>query len=431
MSDRPPIVRVSPNSLKVFVAAGVEAADTLVMPAGIAPLELARMRAGFEAALVRIQEAEASGAPQPFAVDHGPTSLLQAFLAERAAEEATELVNKGALEPLGDGGYEAKFDHHDWTGWVGQVFSWWRQLLDKHAFVTPSDVPEARPDLRRIALLGDWGTGLYGAPVCATTIQHQARHDLLLHLGDVYYAGRPKEVEERFLNLWPKVPNALSRAVNSNHEMYAGGHGFFEKTLPAFGQASSCFAIETDHFVLVGLDTGYDEHDLHGGQDSWLDGLVARAESSGRKVVLFSHHQPFSAFERDGAALVAKLKPLLERKAIFAWYWGHEHRMVLYDRHPAWGLYPRLVGHSGFPYFRDDVSSFARSATNSDGSAWYRVERPGIPGALLLDGDNVYVGEDPARYGPQGFMSLEIDGGSIHETVHAPDGTVLREQTIA
>jgi hypothetical protein len=60
----------------------------------------------------------------------------------------------------------------------------------------------------RVGLLGHWGTRLYGAPVSVRSIERDGRYDLLLHLGEVYYSGTEKEVQELFLDRWPKVPGA-------------------------------------------------------------------------------------------------------------------------------------------------------------------------------------------------------------------------------
>ena len=176
--------------------------------------------------------------------------------------------------------------------------------------------------------MADWGTGLYGAPVCAQSIEKDPKPvDLLLHLGDIYYSGTQSEVHTRFLEKWPKRPNALSRACNANHEMYTGGEGYFRFVLPAFGQPASYFALQNDNWLLVGLDTVYEDHDLAFEQGAWLERLI---ESGGnRKVVVFSHHQPFSLLDKQGPKLVTKLGRLLAQKKIFAWYWGHEHRCVL------------------------------------------------------------------------------------------------------
>lgn len=425
-----PQILVAPHNLRLFASMSREAADPASPPGGVTPVQLAQMRAGLDAALMKIDDAAAADKPMPFAVDHGPTSLLQSFLAEQSVIDVEGFVDKGQLLLRPDGSFEAKFDErNDMVGWARSFFSWWRRCLDKHPFLPPPTTVTQSSSIQRIALLGDWGTGLYGAPVCAASIERSEQPDLVLHLGDVYYSGQPREVDERFLALWPRLPGATHRALNSNHEMYAGGHGYFEKILPAFEQSSSCFAIATDHFLLVGLDTGYDEHDLHGDQLAWLQQLVSKAD--GRKVVLFSHHQPFSIFEKQGKKLLEKLRPLLNGKKIFAWYWGHEHRMMVYDAHPAWGLHGRLVGHGGFPYFRDDVTALRSVGKNdADESGWYRVEGQNGLGARLLDGINPWITENSALYGPHGYMTLELDGNRIHERVHSPSGEVLLEQTI-
>jgi hypothetical protein len=279
-------------------------------------------------------------------------------------------------------------------------------------------------------MMGDWGTGLYGAPVCADTIGKDPKGcGLLLHLGDVYYSGTEKEVAERFLALWPQVPGATSRALNSNHEMYTGGHAYFNQTLHQFGQASSCFAWRNDHWLLVGLDSAYLDHDLGMGQAEWLEGLVAGA--GGRKVVLFTHHQPFSLVEKQGPKLVDKLAGLLDDRRIFAWYWGHEHRCVIYDPHPAWGLHGRCIGHGGYPYFRTKPPG-AELARQTGDVAWYRLRaRNLIPAGFLLDGPNPYVPGHEQRYGPNGYAALEFQGDHLVEAIHAPDGMEVFRQELA
>ena len=140
------------------------------------------------------------------AVDQSTASLLQSYLAERAAE-------KKSATPAPAGGLEAKFDDNDILGWVGSFFTWWRGIR-KHDWLPPPSEPEEFSTSLRVAVLGDWGTGLYGAPVCSDSIQKDSKpYGLLLHLGDVYYSGTEKEVAERFLALWPNLPGARSRSL--------------------------------------------------------------------------------------------------------------------------------------------------------------------------------------------------------------------------
>ena len=356
------------------------------------------------------------------AVEHPTASLLQSFLAERTAEV-------GSAEQAPAGGLEAKFDDHDIFGWVGSFFTWW-QGIRKHDWLAPPPGPEGFGNSLRVAILGDWGTGLYGAPVCSDSIRKDAkRYGLLLHLGDVYYSGTEKEVAERFLALWPNVPGATSRALNSNHEMYTGGHAYFNQTLHQFGQTSSCFACQNEHWLLVGLDSAYHDQDLAMNQAEWLEGLIAAAGT--RKVVLFTHHQPYSLVEKQGAKLVERLSGLLEDRRLFAWYWGHEHRCVVYDVHPTWRVLGRCIGHSGYPYFRTKPAG-AELAQEGSNYTWYRLPaRNLVPGGFLLDGPNSYVPGQEQRYGPNGYAVLEFEGEHLAEEIRAPDGTPIFRQELA
>lgn len=344
-------------------------------------------------------------------------SLLQTYLAREAAR-------KGNLEPLSSGGLEAKFDSHDIAGWMGSFFTWWKKIRP-HGLVPAAPNPEPFADKARLAILGDWGTGLYGAPVCANSIARDPKpYQMVFHLGDVYYSGDDDEIRERFLQFWPKIDGVIGRALNANHEMYTGGKAYFGLALPRLKQKASYWALQNDSWTLVGLDSAYADHDLAGSQPTWLRKILVK--SGDRKTILFTHHQPYSLFETQGPKLIAKLAPLLDANEIFAWYWGHEHRCVLYEKHPVWGLHGRCVGHSGFPYFRDDFGS------RTNNLAWNRVEgRNLVPAGEVLDGPNPYIAGHESDYGPNGYLTLEFDGPHLHEIVHDADGTPLRDTTLA
>lgn len=382
-----------------------EAAQNVEDPAIIADLS---------AVLAELEQAQSD--PDVFAsADDRMASLAQSYLARKAAAKPEGVVATEA-------GLEAKFDSNDVLGWAGSLLDWVKGLR-KHDFIDEGGVPQPLTNQARIALLSDWGTGMYGAPACADSIEGDGDFDVLLHLGDVYYSGDVDEVQERFLKFWPNVPRALNRALNANHEMYSGGNGYFDHILPAFGQAASYFALRNDYWLLVGLDTGYSEHELHGAQAEWLMDLVAQA--GGRKVVLFSHHHPYSLYEKQGNKLVTQLAPLLQDRRIYAWYWGHEHRCVVHDPHPAWGLRGRCVGHSGFPYFRDEFDHPLAQP------GWQEV--PGknlVPAARVLDGPNRYLGGKAAKYGPNGYVVLEFDGDQLRERYLNPDGSQLPSPTV-
>ena len=322
--------------------------------------------------------------------------------------------------------FEVKFSSADWLGYMLSFFTW-IEGLDRAA--CPPAPPVAAPIANnfRLGVIGDWGTGLYGAPVCAASIASDTDgYDLLLHLGDVYYTGLREEMEERFEKFWPKLPpGAIGRSLNGNHEMYSGGHGYFETLLPYLGQSSSYFAYQNDYWTLIMLDSAYNEP--FGGQEgdffqdemTWFDRIVLAADT--RKIVLFTHHQPYTLLDpNQGPRVVNWLSKYLEAKRIFAWYWGHEHRCLLYDPHGAWGVHGRCVGHGGFPENRVDLSN--APFTEELGSQWRRVEGTGaIPGAYVLDTANLYIPTFETLFSPHGFVRLEFNGDRLTEYVRAPD----------
>ena len=405
-----------------------QAPERLIQPSAfestLDAVEETEMRAELSVAMGVLEEETARQGPGVMAaVPNQLASLMQS----RMLEEPPPGDPMVLAAPAEETAFEVKYDEHDILGWVGSVFTWWRKIVPE-PWKTPPDKPEPIGNGRRLrlAMMADWGTGLYGAPVCAQSVEADSRaFDLVLHLGDIYYSGTQSEVHARFLDKWPKRPEALHRACNGNHEMYTGGEGYFRVLLPAFKQPSSYFAFQNDFWVLVGLDSAYADHDLAGDQAAWLERIVQAAGD--RRVVLFSHHQPYSLFDSQGPKLVKKLGALLPHKKIFAWYWGHEHRCVLFDPHPAWGTLGRCIGHGGYPYFRDDLSAYP-----ADGPGWRRIEAKNlVPGAVVLDAPNPYVEGEADKYGANGYVTLEFDERRLNEVIHAPDGAVLRQRQLS
>jgi hypothetical protein len=240
-----------------------------------------------------------------------------------------------------------------------------------------------------------------------------------MHLGDVYYSGEDSEMKTRFLDMWPNVQGALSRGLNGNHEMYTGGKAYFDAALRHFRQPASYFALQNNHWLLACLDTAYADHDLAGDQASWLTNLIAQAGD--RKVLLFSHHQPFSLMDIQGPKLVQKLQMHLTGGRIYAWYWGHEHHCVVYDPHPTWGLRGRCIGHSGFPEFRKTDWGPAPALLT-----WHRMnETSDSPGGSVLDGRNEYIEGHETEYVPHGYVTLEFENSTVTEIMHQANGTPI------
>src|SRR4051812_36538646 len=148
------------------------------------------------------------------------TSNLQTFITLQAEQ-------KGRLAASASNTLEAKFDERDILGWAGSFFTWWQKL---HPFdwKTPG-APEQLPESFRLALFGDWATGLYGAPKVAESIAGDKEgYRVVLHLGDTYYSGTGDEIKDRLIKFWPKVAGAIICKLNGTPEMYTGGRAYFE-----------------------------------------------------------------------------------------------------------------------------------------------------------------------------------------------------------
>ena len=364
------------------------------------------------------------------AILHTPQNELAARLQTLLVNHATAAGQVGTLQPpqtvktpTGDsfapGVLFVKFDNDDLAGWLQMA----PELIfkpPKAAWIDPPTVPETIADDARIAVFGDWGTGMYGAPAIAQTIAGLDRCDVVLHVGDTYYSGAENEVHARLVGNWPKRPaGTVNRALNGNHEMYSGGKGYFQALGDFFQQPASCFAMQNSRWILACLDTSYEDFDLDAKQVAWLRSIVDGAGT--RKLILFSHHQPFSQLDDQGPRLQVALADLLSKQRIHAWFWGHEHRLVLYDPHPSWGLKGRCIGHGGFPGFRDDLPG-----AHGDLYQWLILPaQPHVPGARLLDGPNFWIPRDTEGFSPHGYVFLEFDGDTLWEIYRTPNNIGL------
>ena len=381
----------------------------------------AALMAQFGEALRALEDAEHDTSPR---VLHSPQNPLAARLQSALAEQSLD------LSPLSEGGNELKFDEvTDPFGWLWSVIRDWNN--DHHPIRRPASAdPVAVPDDFKMVLFADWATGLYGAPKVRDTIASMpGRVDLLMHLGDTYYAGSEKEMRQRLLGYWPKRLDAVNRALNGNHEMYSGGWAYFDVVLPHFTQPASYFSMQNTHWLLIALDTAHTNFNIDAEQAAWLKETIAR-HATDRKVMLFSHHQIFSQLDHQGMDLTMSVASLLQEKQIDYWYWGHEHRCVFYDKHDGFDVRARCIGNGGMPQARGRVPTLPATEPQGDYS-WRRVEKKGgVPGALVLDGPNPYITGHESRYSPHGFVAVHLQGAAAHEKCLLPDGTAVWDKPL-
>jgi Calcineurin-like phosphoesterase len=297
---------------------------------------------------------------------------------------------------------------------------------------TPATIEIA--DTVTIALLGDWGGNNKAAQDVASSARDKmGAGGIMVHLGDVYYAGTNESgwierdyQQTNFLTPWPwPETQGKSFALNSNHDMYAHGTGYFNTALtsPIFASQNRCsyFALYNDRFRIVGLDTAYFDPEQTGWngfmkgslgptgagtQAQFLNEQAHAAAAAGQQLILLTHHNGL-AYD-DSATLsplwdqvITQLAPLAGGTVI--WYWGHEHMGVVYaDRKDASGITirPRCCGHSCIPWG-------VATGLNARGVEWYEK-------TVLRPGNDYFVAN--------GFATVALDNSSISETFYRQDG---------
>lgn len=231
----------------------------------------------------------------------------------------------------------------------------------------------------RVALAGDWASGTDEAVSVANHIASFDPH-YTIHLGDVYYVGGRNETGENFLGIdnphnhyqpcrWP-AGSLGAFALNGNHEMYALGKAYFDEMLPTLGalkdgrpegQRASFFCLENEHWRIIALDTGYlsigvpvleyfwpPDCGLPAAVLQWLRKIV---NGDRRATILLSHHNPFSRYDTSYPRQAVQLKEFFAEHPVL-WFWGHEHRFVIYKEYRvADGISAlgRCIGHGGMP----------------------------------------------------------------------------------
>ncbi len=334
---------------------------------------------------------------RPFIPEDQVLSLMQSAIDEFMPEET--LATAGPFDPSD-------------PGWASVVVEKLKAFFrGKHKFIehtSPTSFHLPLPEKAVVALYSDWGTGEETARRVMRQIAAQSPSHAI-HLGDVYYSGTTQEIQRRFLDVidaeGPPPATCKYLAMNSNHEMYSGGHAYFDLTLKTrFQQEASYFNLRNAHWQVIGLDSGYEDHGLKDPQRDWL---AAQLNTAGTRNVLLTHHQLFSPFESRAfdRKLHAKVEALLPK--VFAWFWGHEHKAIVYGLHK--GIRARCIGHGAIP---EEVPYGAPKFPDVPIQAM--DERVGP------DGDDMH-----------GFALLRFDGPKLHVDYIDELGTTWFQEDLA
>lgn len=313
----------------------------------------------------------------------------------------------------------------------------WIKCLLEYVSSHPVDFPVAPPGAAiyplqgsgdiKIALAGDWGTNNPPSVSVAGYIK-SANPDYSIHLGDVYYAGDPKDELANLVDLWPSG-RIGTFTLNSNHEMYCGGVGYFQviRKQKFMNQGFSYFALHNNDWLIIGLDTAYWGHnqsflyedgyisddDLKPKgtvQRDWLEHLLGDPAHARKRLMILTHHDGFDvevgqAKEKDLFQVITKL---IGNTRDCLWYWGHVHAAIAYKPIQLADnifLRARCVGHGGVPYLPfGELSKYGTSRYSID---WAEQEKAttGNPLRAL-----------------NGYMILTLNGRRITEEFYDENG---------
>ncbi|HET9210195.1 MAG TPA: metallophosphoesterase [Thermoanaerobaculia bacterium] len=311
-----------------------------------------------------------------------------------------------------------------------------KKEIPYRASTGPDDpAPLPMPENATVALIADWGTG---TPEARALLEKVAAHkpDVLIHLGDVYYSGTEGENMRYLLAL---VNEVLGRGpdhpvpvfnLTGNHDMYSGGDAFYAMldqlnqpplAPPEQLQTNSFFSLRSSGWQILGMDTGLHDSDvfdvatdltyLEDSELAWHKHQIATA--GGRRTILLSHHQLFSAFSPIGPQdngdrslnprLYGQFQDVLGE--VEAWLWGHEHNLEIYA--PYAGLKRgRCIGHSAVPVF----------VTQQPYKSCVGDKIPLLPANPAVPGVPVMLGTTGGVYN-HGYVILKLDDASKTATV--------------
>jgi len=339
------------------------------------------------------------------------------------------------------------------VAWIPHVAKYW--FGKKHHFrdyTTPgkgNGIYEIG-ERANISVVGDWGTGTDEAEYVAASVK-KSNPDFTIHLGDVYFVGDVSEIRENFLGektgpyspvKWP-MGSKGGFSLSGNHEMYARGNGYYGTVLPKMGlkesgeewgggQWASFFCLQNKHWRIIAIDTAYNSTKFDWGRVpgigrsklvrtsvrfkprctlppalmKWLSETV-NPDGDNRGLILLSHHGPQSSFGEWYQIPSRQLAQTIHRPVI--WFWGHEHKLAIYDKYAVAGgipSYGRCVGHGGMPVERGKLPDI-------DECRW-----------LAWDNRRYHNGED-IDAGYNGYASLLLDGPEMRVKYHDLRGALL------
>ncbi|MDT7832001.1 metallophosphoesterase [Flavobacteriaceae bacterium S356] len=248
-------------------------------------------------------------------------------------------------------------------------------LKTKAKFITtPNTVTvdsSSQPSLS-IAVMGDWGSGNYpdgpSTDSPSTQVMSAIKNlapDMVIHLGDVYYAGTDNgvifngEEQHNLIDVWQYKAPLGNFTLNSNHEMYDGANGYYNVAMASdifhpYQTGASYFSIEYGDYIILGMDSAYDATGMYmQGRITNSDQIqfMNDASNKGKKIVLMTHHNPIDTL---GDSLNDLWSDVNDTNGLnnppYMWYWGHIHNGIVYNDNAASGnTLSRCLGNGAIP----------------------------------------------------------------------------------
>lgn len=143
------------------------------------------------------------------------------------------------------------------------------------------------------------------------------------------------------------------------------GERLIYKLIDWLSQPTSYFCLRNDNWQFLAMDTGLHAYKPIGGGPTFLENTEVEwlkdkvVNSGGRKNILLSHHQLFSAYDEIDGGKHFNQKLYDQMSSIFPevsmWFWGHEHNLVIFKRYM--GMLGCCIGCGAFPVGIDEIPS--------------------------------------------------------------------------
>lgn len=317
-----------------------------------------------------------------------------------------------------------------WIGWVHTAVMTGLKPGTSYSYqvsadgVVPSDPNTFRtespwwttntPEQAQIAVYGDMGTVMpFGFQTAFRIVQdnHVSPYNLVVHAGDIAYAGTGKTWEFEFFwdlffrQIEPYAAKIPYMAAVGNHEHYFNYTSYLTRfQMPsAHSGGFKNFWLSFDHTYVhwVFMST---EHDYKPGSDQykWLEQDLAKANANRAQrpwIFLVGHRPMFCSTTSEwvqhspGASFQANIEPLMLKYGVDVYWSGHEH---LYER-----TWPTKNGTVPLTY-SDRV---------------YR--RPGIPTHIVQGNAGAFVGTGWVQPRPSWSAFREQQYGYGRLTINA------------